>query len=276
MSKRPAVLLAALALLGAAPDAPKPKPASDLDKFRYQPAKIRVNEVAHYIKSNLDGSKPLRVSIFVVAPDRLEVAKVEKDTRDAAWVRAHFDWKLFTADELKAGVINLDGSVEERVTFVTDRAKGVVDVKVGDQKGTAAWKQLPFHVYNFDFTSLNFAWRHLIDPKSPFMIGVIDPTFKKDGPPIFYRGDARIVYTGEDELHGKTVRSYRILGPGIGGKTGTIWWDPKSGWLEKIEIPFPDNPDWNSFKLELEKIELMTPAAWKKYMADSLAKANAK
>ena len=273
MSSRIAVLFSAVALLGAASGPARVE--SDLDKFRYQPSKIRVNEVAHYIKSNLDGSKPTRVSIFVVAPDRLEVAKVENDVNDAAWVRAHFDWKLFTSDRMEAAVINLDGSIEERATFAVDRAKGAVDVTVGDRKGSAAWKQLPFHVYNFDFTSLNFAWRHLIDPKAPFEIGIIDPTFQKDGPPIFYRGDARIVYTGEDEIHGKTCRSYRISGPGIGGTTGTIWWDPKSGWLEKVEIPFRDNPDWNSFKLELEGIELMTPAAWKKYVADSLAKANA-
>jgi hypothetical protein len=273
MSRFLGAILASLLFTGAAAGPPA---GSDLDKFRYQPGKIRVNEVAHYVKSNLDGSKPTRVSIFVAAPDRIEVAKVEKEVIDAAWVRAHFDWKLFTSDRMEAAVINLDGTVEERATFVVDRAKGAVDVTVGDRKGSAAWKQLPFHVYNFDFTSLNFAWRHLIDPKAPFTIGIIDPTFQKDGPPIFYRGDARIVYTGEDELHGKTVRSYRISGPGIGNTKGTIWWDPKSGWLEKIEIPFPDNPDWKSFKLELQGIDMMTPAAWKKFIADSLARANAK
>ena len=201
-----------------------------------------MNEVAHYIKSNLDGSKPTRVSIFVVAPDRLEVAKVEKDVNDAAWVRAHFDWKLFTSDRMDAAVINLDGSVEERATFVVDRAKGAVDVTVGDRKGSAAWKQLPFHVYNFDFTSLNFAWRHLIDPKAPFTIGIIDPTFQKDGPLVFYRGDARIVYTGEDEIRGKTCRSYRISGPGIENTTGTIWWDPQERLARESRDPVPRQP----------------------------------
>ncbi len=92
--KRLGALLAALSLLGAAA-APV---GSSLDRFRYQPSKIRVGEVAHYVKSNLDGTKPTRVSIFVVAPDRLEVAKVERETTDAAWVRAHFDWTLFTSD----------------------------------------------------------------------------------------------------------------------------------------------------------------------------------
>ena len=58
MSRAGPVVLVSLALLGAAPD--PPRPASDLAKFRYQPAKIRVNEVAHYVKSNLNGSKPTR------------------------------------------------------------------------------------------------------------------------------------------------------------------------------------------------------------------------
>jgi hypothetical protein len=273
MNRFPA-LLASLALLGAAADSPPVR--SDLDKFRYQPGKIRVNEVAHYVKSNLDGTKPSRVSIFVVAPDRLEVAKVEREVTDAAWVRAVFDWTLFTSVEMKGGVINLDGSVEERAVFAVDRAKGLVDVSVGEMKGSAAWKQLPFHVYNFDFTSLNFAWRHLVDPKAPFTIGVIDPTFQKDGPLIFYRGDARIEYERDETFKGKKCRRYKISGPGIENTVGVIWQDPSSGWLERIQIPFRDNPDWNSFKLDLIGIESMTPAAWKKFVADSLAKANAK
>lgn len=49
-------------------------PSSSIDRFRFQPDRIRVGEVARYVKSNLDGSKPARVSIFVAAPDRTEVA----------------------------------------------------------------------------------------------------------------------------------------------------------------------------------------------------------
>jgi hypothetical protein len=42
--------------------------SSSLDRFRFRPERIRVGEVAHYLQSNLDGSKPARVSIFVAAP----------------------------------------------------------------------------------------------------------------------------------------------------------------------------------------------------------------
>lgn len=267
------LLLAALPLLAAASG---DTVTSSLDRFRFQPKRIRVGEVAHYVKSNLDGSKPARVSIYVAAPDKLEVAKVEKGVNDAAWVRAAFNWHLFTADRIDAAVIKLDGSVEERASLDVDRKAGAVRVKLGDRESSVPWGHVPFHVYNFDFTSLNFAWRHLADPKAPFEIGVMDPTFQAEGEPFVYRGIAKIEYVGEEKLHGKRCRKYRISGPGIGGATGTIWADRKGDWLEKIEIPFPDNPDWSSFKLELEKIETMTPDGWKKFIADSLAKANAK
>ena len=69
MSRFLGAILVSLLFTGAAAGPPA---GSDLDKFRYQPGKIRLNEVAHYVKSNLDGSKPTRVSIFVAAPDRIE------------------------------------------------------------------------------------------------------------------------------------------------------------------------------------------------------------
>ena len=69
--KRIAWLPGLLVLLAAATP---PKVPSSLDHFQYRPETIRVGEVAHYVKSNLDGSKPARVSIFVASPENLEVA----------------------------------------------------------------------------------------------------------------------------------------------------------------------------------------------------------
>jgi hypothetical protein len=53
---------------------------------------------------------------------------------------------------------------------------------------------LPFHVYNFGFASLNFAFRHLVDPEGNFTIGVADHTFQKNDPIFQYRGDAEISF----------------------------------------------------------------------------------
>ena len=249
---------------------------SSLGAFRYQPETIRVGEVAHYVKSNLDGSKPVRVSIFVASRDELEVAKIEKGLGDAAWVRAHFDWKLFTADRLKAAVVLLDGSVEERAELTANASTRTARFRFGDAAGSVPWRWEPFHIYNFDFTSLNFAWRHLGDPKKPFTIGVMDPTFSKDGDPFVYRGEARIEYVREEPVEEKPCRLYRISGAGIGGKAGSIWQDPKTGWLRRVEIPFPDNPAWSSFRLDLQNVETMTPETWKAFMRTAIVEANPK
>jgi hypothetical protein len=103
----------------------------------------------------------------------------------------------------------------------------------------------------------------------------MDPTFAKEGELFIYRGEARSSTSGR-EAPRQDLPLYRISGPASAAPTGSIWWDPKSGWLEKVEIPFPDNPDWNSFQLELEGDRGDDAGQWKKYIADSLAKANAK
>ena len=151
----------------------------------------------------------------------------------------------------------------------------MVQIRSGPHGIGAPWGSPPFHIYNFDFTSLNFAWRHLKDPRSAFEIGVMDPTFQEEGEPFVDRGKAKIEYVGEERLHGKRCRKTGSPAP-ASGAPGWIWADRKGGLAREDRVPFPDNPDWKSFKLELERVETMTPEAWKKFIADSLAKANAK
>jgi hypothetical protein len=124
--------LAAIAVvfLGAASSPPI---GSSLGAFRFRPEAIRVGEVAHYVKSNLDGSKPSHVSIFVAAPDQLEVAKIERGLGDAAWVRAHFDWKLFPVDRIQAAVVLLDGTIDERAELKADPSSRTVRLRIGDR-----------------------------------------------------------------------------------------------------------------------------------------------
>src|SRR5262245_52549672 len=92
-------------------------PTSSIIAFRYQPEKIKVGTVYHYTKSNLDGSKPSTVSIFISAPDRLEVYKAEENVIDAADVVAKMHWTLFSAVELDAGHFLKDGSREPDATM---------------------------------------------------------------------------------------------------------------------------------------------------------------
>ena len=265
-----APVLFALLLAAGAAVAQQGAATSSTSRFKYQPDKIEVGAVYHYTKSNLDGSKPITVSIFVAAKDRLEVLKAEADIIDAAHVIAEMDWNKFSASRLNAGVILKDGSRQQRVTLDLSTKDDTVVIKVGGQEKIVSIGHYPFHIYNFDFISLNFIFRHLIEPKSEFEIGVGDPTFDER---IFaYKGKASFRYIEEAVIHGAACRKYRVSGEAFAGREGTVWVNKKLGHVENIEIPVRDNPDWKDFKFELKAIQKMTPEEWKKYMFSSIGK----
>ena len=243
---------------------------SSADRFKYHPERIEVGTVYHYTKSNLDGSKPITVSVFVTAKDRLEVMKAEEDLIDSAHVIAEMDWNTFSASKLDAGVILKDGSRQARAFLQLSTKENSVLIKLGGTEKSVAVGHYPFHIYNFDFVSLNFIFRHLIDPKAGFEIGIGDPTFDAD---IFaYKGKALFQYVEDARIHGVECRKYRVTGEAFGGKEGTIWINKKGGYAENIEIPVRDNPDWKDFKFELKAIQKMNPDQWKKYMFDNIGK----
>ena len=243
---------------------------SSTDRFRYQPDRIEVGTVYHYTKSNLDGSKPITVSIFITSKDRLEVMKSEEGLIDSAHVIAEMDWTTFSAVKLDAGVIIKDGSREARALLQLSTKDNSVFVKVAGMEKTVPIGHYPFHIYNFDFVSLNFILRHLIDPKAGFEIGIGDPTFSEE---IFaYKGKAVFQYVGDARLHGVECRKYRVTGEAFGGKEGAVWVNKKRGYAENIEIPVRDNPDWKDFKFELKAVGKMNPDQWKKFMFDNIGK----
>lgn len=127
---------------------------------------------------------------------------------------------------------------------------------------------LPFHVYNFDFGSLNFAFRHLINPRGSFVIGVADPTFREQGPLFAYRGEVTVAYSG-DELHlGVRCRKYLIDGQGLEKRGGYIWVDRNKRHIVDMEIDLPDNPEWTTFKLKLIRVEQMSRQDWERFMKE--------
>ena len=81
---------------------------SSVEQFKYQPEKIDVGTVYHYIKSNIDGSYPARFYIRLVNRENLDIWKFE------AHVTAHMNWETFSADRLESWVVNQMGIAVRR------------------------------------------------------------------------------------------------------------------------------------------------------------------
>lgn len=259
-------LLAAVALGAAARD--------ETRKFRYRPERITIGTVYHYVKTNLDGTHPEYVSTYVAARDRIESYKFHPGTARAGLVVAWMDWETFSARRLESWQVFAGGERKLFATLSFLRAEMAAEVSIpatGRPPERTAVGRLPFHVYNFDLASLNFAFRHLVNPKGRFVVGVADPTFRGTGPLFAYRGEAAVTYAGEEVRGGAACRKYRIDGAGLENRGGHIWVDRRGGFFRDVEIELPDNPDWHSFKFRLTAVEQMTRAAWERFMLSRLA-----
>ena len=240
---------------------------AQVEAFRYDASRVPVGKVYHYLKTNVDGTQPEHVSIRVAAPDRIESFKFHPGEEPAALVTADMDWSVFSVRRIESWHLTADGQRKLIATLeALDGGKRVrVEIpQLGKPAETIEIGRLPWHVYNFDLASLGFAFRHLVDPKGRFTIGIADPTFA-EGPAFLYRGEAEVVYVGEETRAGVLCRKYRIDGLGLLHRGGLLWVNQAEGHVEDMEIDLPDNPAWKSFKLKLTGVETMDQAAWESF-----------
>lgn len=251
-------------------------PASWVDQFSFQAGRVRVGEVLHYRKSNLDGSRPLLLSVFVPAHDLVDVLKVEHVGRHLARVSGRMDWSSFTLVEAESWNALERGSPRLQATFRSSPQKGTFEVSIGKAHASVPLPVTPTHLYNFDFTSLNLAWRHLRHPDRAVQVGVVDPDFeymrtrfKPQGEHpglMVYKGLATFTPEGEEKHGGVLCTRYRVGGPAFRNIPGTLWVDKNEGHWVEFRHALPDNPDWSSFRLELLHRESMTPAEWEAFI----------
>jgi hypothetical protein len=241
--------------------------SAQVDQFKFQPNKISVGTVYHYVKTNKDGSDPERISVYVAAKDRLEVFKFHPESPGsrAALVIAFLDWNIFCVRRLESWTMT--GADEKTLTAKLEYlpSEKVVTVELNAPEKTEEKTQipyLPFHVYNFDLTSLNIAMPHLVNPEGKFTIGIADPNFGESGPLFLYRGEAQVEFVGNEERNGIPCRKYKIDGPGLENRGGFIWVDKAKGNFVDLEADLADNPNWKSFKLKLDQTEQMNETQW--------------
>ncbi|HYR30243.1 MAG TPA: hypothetical protein VEU30_17395 [Thermoanaerobaculia bacterium] len=215
----------------------------------------------HYVKSNLDGSKPSLVTIYFAGPDTIEVSKSEKDLIDSADITAHIDWSRLTADDIDAGVLLATGEREKRAAL-TIRGNEL-QVKLGDAEETLSVDTFPLHVYNFDLMSLNAVLPRL--EAHTFRFAVAEPTFGAKPGVMELRGFAEAEYVGTETLRGVLTRKYRVGGKGMAGAVGWLWINDEDGYMETWESPLANNPGWNSLRLERRGVSSMTAAEWQAY-----------
>lgn len=267
---RLALLLPALCLGLAAQS-----PTSSLAAFRFEAAKFPVGRTLHYTKSNRDGSKAIEVVVHLEDQDTVDVYKIENRGRWLAHVRGRMDWQAFTVGSAKSWNQLESGEPNLQAELTLDRTANLYRSTFGPYQAPASIGHLPLVVYNFDFIGANVIWPFRVDPKADLELGVADPDFaamaalpKVPGsyPQAFpYRGTARFRFVGEGEHRGVPCWRYAVGGPAFGGREGTLLVNKVHGYWELFEHPQADNPSWQDFRFELQRVETMTLGQWRAY-----------
>ena len=264
-------LLWFLPFVAASCDPPPPGGAeSDAGKFAFRAEQVPVGTAFHYVKSNIDGTQAIRVTVWVADTARIEVVKLEPEHGAGAFVTAHLDWATASADTIESWIVSATAPRRPQVKAWLTAGGGFV-AEIGGRRDTVSVGQFPVHVYNFDFLSLAQTFAHLRDPEGSFTIGVLNPVFA-DGPRLVsYDGPVTVRFDGEVPCHTALCRRYTVSGPGLNGAAGAIRVHRERGHVESIEVPVPDNPAWRDFKLELQRVEPMDRAAWERWVAEQIA-----
>jgi hypothetical protein len=251
--------------------------------FKFNPARMRTGTLYQYRKSNLDGSHPDDIYIYVADRNRLDVLKLEPGVSTGVNIEAELDWQTFMPKRLQMYHDRRDGSHIPifHLTTVGDEAVLTADnlaamnPKVAEMVGKEQRVRInrPTHVYGFELISFNFAVQQLRNPKAGFTVGIMGDN-AKFGPaspsPLAYFGEARVDYLASEKRQGILCHKYRLGGEAFKGKEGFFWTDARLGHITDIEMPMANNGDWDNFKLKFIKMERLSPAAWKKRRAEVL------
>ena len=243
------------------------KASSSIAAFTYRPELIETGTVYHYVKSNIDGSYPARIVIYVRDNDHLEVLKFEAHGMDAAYVTAHIDWQTFSADQLESQIITPDGVRRSQASLSSSYADRTFTIARQERKDIVPVGHYPVHIYNFDFISLNYILRHWDHPEGDVQIGILQPNFDPDPETMLnYEGTALVKFLRNEVRNDRSCRKYSIGGEGLQGHTGVIWLDREKRIIEDVEIPIADNPDWETFKFKFISSDHMDSEAWMEFM----------
>jgi hypothetical protein len=259
--------------------------AQTATSFKFNAARVRTGTLYQYRKSNLDGTHPDNIFIYVTDKNHLDVLKLEPGVTTGVNIEVELDWQTFMPKTLQMYHDRKDGSHTPifHLTTVGDEAILTADDLASMNKQAAAivGKQQrlkitsPSHVYGFELISFNFAIQHLRNPKSNFTVGIIgdNRNFGPDSPsPITFFGEAKIEYVATEKRDGVLQHKYKLAGEAFKDQEGFFRTDANFGHITAIEMPVANNGDWHNFKLKLIKTEKLSPGGWKKRKAEERKK----
>jgi hypothetical protein len=238
---------------------------SSTDQFHYQADKVEVGTVYHFQVSNRDRTYAKKIALRVSDINKIDSFKIYQGSNHTVVVSAEIDWSNFSSKRMSQVEIQKDLSRKETLELHMLEGSDNTYVYGGERIPTGQYStgHFPATNHGFDFSDLNFVFRHLKEPKSNVDVGVLAPV-----PPgkLAYTGKMQLTYEGEEMYNNHECYRYSLSGRGISEKEGYLLVNKDSGYFEYMELDANYNPRFDYFRYELSAVTKMNPAEWESYV----------
>lgn len=233
-----------------------------IDQFNYQEDKINVGEVYSFTITNSDRSYVKKCWLYVEDSNRITVFKIYPKSQVTYLVSSEIDWSTFSIQSIKQVEIKKDFSRKETIEMhLMDMPANHYLMNNKDEIPTG---HFPAFNHGYDFSDLNFIFRHRTNPKSNIEVGIVSPvTFG-----MAYTGKMKITYIGEEVYNDKQCYRYSLSGSGISEKEGFLLANKDSGHFEYMELDANYHLLMDFFRYELLSIKEMTKQEWDEFVID--------
>jgi hypothetical protein len=235
------------------------------DQFKYREDRIKLGTVYQFSISNRDRSYAKQVALFVAATDRIESFKIYPGSGSTVLVIADIDWDVFSIRKIHQIEIDKDLNREPTIEMhlLENPDSSPVNTYMFMEREVPVG-HFPVFNHGYDFSDLNFVFRHLANPKSDIEVGIIAPTSGS----LDYTGKMRISYEGEEACNGHQCFRYSLGGRGVSDRQGTLLVNRDSGYFEYMELDANYHPQFDFFRYELSRVTHMNQNEWETFVVE--------
>lgn len=228
--------------------------------FKYQEDKIVVGTIYNFQISNNDRSYVKQVSLYIADTNRIEAFKIYPQSSETYLVVAEIDWNLFSIKKIHQ--IEIEEDLSRKKTIEMHLLDSQKNTYLMNNDMEIAIGHFPAFNHGYDFSDLNFVFRHLINPKSNIEVGIVAPIQSK----MAYTGKMLLTYEGEEICNNHECYKYSLSGKGISEKEGYLLVNKEFGYFEYMELDANYHRYMDFFRYELLSVSTMNQAEWETFV----------
>jgi hypothetical protein len=234
---------------------------AQLSAFLYRSVRVPVARAFFYRRSDLDGTNPTSVTLYVAGPDRIEVLRWR--SADTAMLAVGvLDWQRYSLKRLETRRL-LRGRPDSLLATFTNDGSGLISTADSGRRYPIA--QWPWYNLDLDLADLNLTLPHLVKPAGSWMFELLSGAASTPSSRVADLGAVTATFERRERHLNQPAVRYQLAGPGLSRRGGVLWADSAAGHILDYAVELPEGGETQGVRLQLERVAPMTRAEWETY-----------